>query len=204
MPPQNSPPPVPAPGQFDFMLKNQPKPPGRFGVLLSGVPRPAKILLLVIGILFLIVLLYALFFGGKTTNTDQLTSVMASAQEISRVSALAQVQAKDTNTKDLAATTTTVLGSQKQELRSYLKSKKVKVDTKKLAARLNKNTDAKLATALQNNNYDQTYFSYLKTSLTSYQSMLNTANKTASLKVQAFLKADYASIQTLLSAPQLK
>ncbi|OVE78871.1 hypothetical protein BVY00_01680 [bacterium G20] len=202
--PQNTQPPAPAPDQFDFMLKDQPKPPGRFGTLLSDVPKPAKILLLVVGALFIIVILYALFFGGKKTNTDQLTSVMASAQEISRVSSMAQLQAKDTTTKDLAATTATVLSSQKQELRSYLISKKVKVDTKKLAARLNKSTDAKLATALQNNNYDQTYFSYLKTSLINYQASLNAANKGASLKIQAILKADYTSIQTLLTASQLK
>ncbi len=204
MPPQNTQNPAPAPGQFDFMMKDQPKPPGRFGSLLPSIPRPAKIALAALGGLFVLVIFYALFFGGKTTNTDQLTSVMASAQEISRVSILAQQQAKDANTKDLATTTAAVLSSQEQQLRSYLKTRKVKVDSKKLAAKLNKNTDKQLAAALQNNNYDQTYFSYLKTSLTNYQSALGVANKAASLKVQVILKADYDSVAVLLTAPQLK
>ena len=216
MPTQNTQPPAPAPpvesgqnstgpaGQFDFMLKDQPRPPSRFGSLLSGIPRPVKVVLAALGILFALVILYTLLFGGKATNTDPLTSVMASAQEISRVSTLAHQQAKDADTKDLATTTAAILSSQEQELRSYLKSKKVKVDTKKLAAKLDKKTDAQLATALQNNNYDQAYFNYLKTSLASYQNTLSAANKGVSLKVQAILKVDYSSVQTLLVAPQLK
>src|SRR3989344_7298258 len=98
---------------------------------------------------------------------------MANAQEISRVSTLAQQQAKDANTKDLATTTAAVLSSQEQELRSYLKTNKVKVDTKKLAAKLDKNTDKQLTAALQNNNYEQVYHDYLRTSLASYQTALN-------------------------------
>ena len=202
--PQNPQPPSPAPGQFDFMMKEQPKPPGRFSGLFASLPKPAKIALAILGILFVLVILYALFFGGKTTNTDQLTSVMANAQEISRVSTLAQQQAKDANTKDLATTTAAVLSSQEQELRSYLKTNNVKVDTKKLAAKLDKNTDKQLTAALQNNNYEQTYFNYLKTNLTAYQNDINTVQKGVGEEAQAILNVAYASVQTLLSAPQLK
>ncbi len=216
MPPQNTQAPTPAPpvesgqnstgpaGQFDFMMKDRPKPPGRFGSLLSGIPKPAKIALAALGILFVLVIVYSLLFSGKTTNTNQLTSVMASAQEISRVSALAQTGSQNADTQGLAATTSEVLTSQEQQLKSYLKTSKVSVDTKQLAARLNKNTDAQLLSAQQNNNYDQAYFSYLKTALANYQNTLSAANKAASLKVQAILKADYDSVATLLSAPQLK
>lgn len=191
-------------GQFDFMLKNQPRPPRRFGALFSGLPRPAKIVLAALGVFFVLIILYTLLFGGKTSSSDPLTSVMATAQEISRVSSLVQQQTQAVDTKALAATTGTVLNSQKQELQSYFKSKKVKVDSKKLASKLDKKTDAQLTAALQNNNYDQAYFNYLKTSLANYQNTLNVANKSAPSKVQAILKADYGSIQTLLSAPQLK
>src|SRR3989344_8800415 len=102
MPPQNTQTPSPAPENFDFMMKEPPNPPGRFSGLFSWMPKPAKIVLAAVGVLFVLVILYAVFFGGKTTNTDQLTSVMARAQEISRVSALVQQQAKDASTKDLA------------------------------------------------------------------------------------------------------
>lgn len=191
-------------GQFDFMLKNQSKPPRRFGSLFSGLPRPAKIALAALGLFFILIILYTLLFGGKTSSSDPLISVMATAQEISRVSTLVQQQTRTVDTKDLAATTGAVLNSQKQELQSYFKSKKVKVDTKKLASKLDKKTDAQLTSALQNNNYDQAYFAYLITSLANYQNTLNVANKGAPLKVQAILKTDFSSIQTLLNAPQLK
>ena len=216
MPPQNTQPPSQAllvesgqnstgpAGQFDFMMKDQPKQPGRLNGLLATLPKPAKIALAALGTLFVLVILYALFFGGKTTNVDQLTAVAARAQEIVRVSALAQTGSQNADTRALAATTSGVLASQEQQLKSYLKTSLVKVDAKKLSAKLDKNTDAALASAQQNNNYDQTYFKYLKTSLANYQSDLATADKGAGKKAQAILGAAYASVQTLLSAPQLK
>ncbi len=204
MPPQNTQAPPPAPGQFDFMLKDQPKPPGRLGSFIAWMPKPAKIALAAIGVIFIFVILYALFFGGKATDTEQLISIMARAQEIARVSTLAQQQSTSPDTKDLATTTETTLTSQKGQLQTYLKGQKVKVDAKKLAAGLDKDTDKQLATALQNNSYDQTYFSYLKTNLTSYQTALNIAYRDAGQNAQAILNSAYQSIQTLLGAPQFK
>jgi len=198
------PPASPAPGQFDFMMKQQPKPPGRFGSLLSGIPRPAKIALAGLGALLVLVILYALFFGGKTTNVEQLIAVAARAQEIARVSVLAQTASQNADTKGLATTTSEVLVSQEQELKSYLKISGIRIDTKKLAAKLDKNTDAALTAAQQNNNYDQAYFNYLKTNLATYQNDLATASKGAGKKAQVILSAANVSVQTLLSAPQLK
>ncbi|MDO8591861.1 MAG: hypothetical protein Q7R60_03005 [bacterium] len=213
--PQSPPPPAPPvesssqnstgpAGQFDFMMKDQPKPPNRLSGLFGSLPRPAKIILGGVAGLLLLIVLYSLFFGGKTTNADQIFSVAARAQEIARVSTLAQTGSQNTDTKGLAATTSEVLASQEQQLKSYLKSSRIKVDTKKLAAKLDKTSDTALATAKQNNNYDQTYFSYLKTNLVSYQSDITSANKSVGKKAQAILSAAYASVQTLLSAPQLK
>ena len=205
MPPQNTqPPPAPAPGQFDFMMKDQPKPPGRVGSLLSGIPKPAKIILVAVVGLFLLVILYSLFFGGKTTNADQLVGVAARAQEIARVSTLVQQQSANTDTKALASTTSASLSSQQKQLVIYLKSQGIKTDTKKLASRLDKNTDAQLLAAQQNNNYDQTYFNYLKTNLAAYQNNINTVQKGVGKKAQTILSTANTSVQTLLSAPQLK
>lgn len=204
MPPQNTPPVPPPAGQFDFMMKEQPKPPGRLSGLLATLPKPARIALTALGTLLVLVILYAVIFGGKTTNSSQLTSVMASAQEIARVSALVQLGSQNTDTKDLASTAETVLSSQEQELRSYLKTGKIKVDSKKLVAKLDKNTDKQLTAALQNNSYDQTYYNYLKTNLVAYLNDLDAASKGANKKAQAILSAANASVQTLLSAPQLK
>jgi hypothetical protein len=197
-------PPSASPGQFDFMMKDQPKPPGRFSSLLPALPRTARIALAVVGGLFVLVILYSLFLGGKATNSDQLTAVAARAEEIARVSALVQSGSHSADTQGLAATTGAVMASQEQQVQAYLATNKTKVDKNKLAARLDKSTDAALATALQNNNYDQTYFDYLKANLTSYQNDLTTAYKGAGKKAQAILDMAYASVQALRSAPQLK
>ncbi|MEK7561671.1 MAG: hypothetical protein AAB541_02310 [Patescibacteria group bacterium] len=186
------------------MMKEQPKPPGRFSSLLSGIPKPAKIILGAVVGLFLLVMLYSLFFGGKTTNVDQLTAVAARAQEIARVSALAQTESQNADTQGLAATTVEVLASQEQQLTSYLKTSGVKVDAKILVSKLDKNTDAALTAALQNNNYDQAYFDYLKTNLTAYRNDLNLVYKGAGKKAQDIVSTAYSSVQILLSAPQLK
>jgi len=204
MPPQNTQTLSPGPEKFEFMMKEPPKPPGRLGGAIAWMPKPAKIALAVVGILFILVIFYSIFFGGKTTNTDQLIGVMARAQEISRVSALVQQQAKEADTKDLATTAEVILSSQKQELKSYLSDRKVKADPKKLAARLDKNTDSSLEKALQNNSYDQTYLSYLKTGLVDYQGTLDTTYKGSSKDLQPILSEQYQSIKTLLTAPQLK
>ncbi len=193
-----------APENFDFMMKEPPKPPGRFSSLFSWMPKPAKIVLAAVSILFVLVIFYAIFLGGNATNTDQLTSVMARAREIGRVRVLVQQQAKDVSTKDLATTAEAVLSSQEQELKSYLSDRKVKVSSKKLAARLDKTTDSSFEKALQNNNYDQTYFSYLKTNLVTYQGELDTTLKGSSESLQSILSGQYQSIKTLLTAPQLK
>lgn len=192
------------PSKFDFMMQNQPKPPGRFSGQFAWMPKPAKIALLVLGLIFILVILYSLFFGGKATNTDRLTAAMARAQETARVSALVQQQSKNTDTKDLATTVEMSLNSQKQELIKYLGEQKVKVDAKKLAAGLNKTTDSNLEKAQQNNSYDQTYFNYLKSSLASYQTELEMVYRSAGPKLKTTLSADFDSLKTILAAPQLK
>lgn len=186
------------------MMKDQPKPPGRLGTLLSGVPRPAKIALATIGVLFLLVILYVVFLGGKTTNSDQLVGIMARAQEIARVSNLVNQQSKNTDALGLATTASSALTSQEQQLKAYLTAQKIKVDPKLLLSKLDKTTDTQLATASQNNNYEQTYYDYLKNNLGTYQTALSSASTAAGPNAKAILRAAVQSVQTLLSAPQLK
>ena len=189
-------------GQFDFILKDSPKPPRHF--LWSDLPKPVVLfaggsLVLIIGIT-----LFSLLFGHRVSNGDQLIGIMARAQEISRVSTLAQQQATSADTKALALTTGTSLTSEQQQIDKYLKAHKIKVDPKKLNARHNKSTDTQLQAASQNNNYDQTYLSYLKTGLAEYDSALNNSYNSASKDLRVTLKDAYNSTQQILSAPQFK
>ena len=185
-------------------MKEQPKPPGRFGSLLSGVPRPAKIAALVVVGLFFLVIIYSVFFAKKTSNSDQMVVVAGRAQEIARVSELVIRNSKDNDGLSLATTMDEAMTSQEVQLRSYLAKQKVKLDPKLLLTYVNKSTDASLAEAQQNNAYEQAYYSYLKDSLTRYQTSLNTAYSAAGPKGKALLSDANESVKTILSASQLK
>lgn len=190
------------PGQFDFILKDSPKPPRQYPW--SSLPKP---LVLIAGISLLLIIgitIFSLLFGNRVSNGGQLIDIMARAQEISRVSTLAQQQASANDTKALALTTGDSLSSEQQEIAKYLKAHKIKADPKKLNARHNKSTDDELQAASQSNNYDQTYLSYLKTNLAEYSSALNNAYNGAPEDLQVTLKEAYSSTQQILLAPQFK
>ncbi|MBI2589232.1 hypothetical protein HYW35_03485 [Candidatus Saccharibacteria bacterium] len=199
---QNTQPASPAPGQFDFILKDSPKPPRHFPW--SGLPKPAVLIAGVSLVLIIGILLFSLLFGKRVSNSAQLIDIMARAQEISRVSTLARQQATADDTKALALTTGDSLSSEKQEIAKYLKAHKIKTDPKKLNARHNKSTDDELQAASQNNNYDKTYLNYLKTNLADYSSALNNAYASAPKDLGVTLKEAYSSTQQILSAPQFK
>lgn len=190
------------PGQYDFILKDSPKPPRNYPW--SSLPKPVVLIAGVSLALMIGIVSFSALFGGRVSNGTQLMDLMARSQEISRVSTLAGQQASSADTKALAMTANESLSSGKQQITKYLKAHKIKIDVKKLNARLNKSTDAQLLSASQNNNYDQAYLSYLKTNLTDYNSALNTAYTGAPKELQATLKEAYSSNQQILSAPQLK
>lgn len=192
------------PSNFDFMLKNQPKPPSRFSGSFGWIPKPAKIILIALGPLLVLAVLYGVFFSGKTNDVDRIKSVIAYSHEISRISLAVQQGTKNTITKDLATTAEVVLSSQERELIKYLGERKIKIDQKSLILRQDKNTDSQLAAAAQNNNYDETYYSYLKSNLGSYQNELTLTYNGAGNKAKTILSADFDSVDSLLAAPQLQ
>jgi hypothetical protein len=195
-------PPVPSnPSNFDFMLKEQPKPPRSFG-LPSNWGKPTKLLALAGGIL-VVIILFAAVFGGGNSDSKQVLDLMARSQEIIRVSKLEDQKLKDSNVINLEATTETIMTSQQSELSAYLKRVKVKYKAKDLALYLNKATDVELESAAQNNNLDNAYVLYLKKSLAAYQNSLNTTYKiTKSRSLKSALQSAYTSVGTFLKAPQ--
>lgn len=204
MPPQTDQPQTPSePANFDFMLKQESKPKKSFG-LPSGLGNPAKLLVAAVAVL-VIAIVAALFFSGGESNSQQVLNLMAQNQEIVRVSQLQDQKFRDGNTKDLSATTQAVMNSQKFELGDYLGKASVKYGAPELAAKMSTKTDTDLQTAAQNNNLDDAYVSYLKTSLTAYQNSLNnTFEATKSQTLKSTLQSAYESVQTLLKSPQFK
>ncbi len=197
MPPQNSSP----TGQFDFILKDDQKKSKSFWP--PTFPKVGLISLIVVVAILIIIILYNVILGGRVGTTDQLIDIAARAQEIARVSDLASRSLQNTEDKDLATTVSAAMNSQERQITIYLQTKHFKVNPKKLAVRLNGQTDISLQIAAQNNRYDQTYITYLKTSLSAYQTALSETYKSASKNPRAILVGAHVSTQTILSASQI-
>ncbi|HEY5550222.1 MAG TPA: hypothetical protein VIK37_03450 [Candidatus Saccharimonadales bacterium] len=206
MPSQTDQPPAQTePADFGFMLnQQQPPAPTSPTARFAKFGKPAKLLILAL-IALIIVIVVALIFSGGDKNSNQVLNLMTQNQEIVRVSQLQDQKFTDANTKGLSATTQSVMSSQKVELADYLAKAKVKYGEQQLATGLNKNTDTELEAAAKNNNLDQAYISYLKTSMVEYLNSLNeTFQATKSKTLKSTLQSAYDSIQTLLKSPQFK
>ena len=187
---------------FDFILNDQQKQRSGRKFSLSGLPKPV-IFSLVAVVLLLVVTAIGLVARGGGSNTDLLTTAAGQAREISRVSALVETQTKDPDTQSLAATTKTVLASHQSQLTGHLSRVGVKVDPKEFILQQNKNTDQQLQQAAVENKLEQTYHSYLKSSLAEYLNNLQKAYPSLSDKGKVLVTDAFNSGRTLLSAPQL-
>jgi len=190
--------------QYDFIMNAGKQPKKNFSLPKLNLPRPVKLTLAGIVALFVIIVLSSIFFGSKTGTYQPLIDAMARAQEITRVSALAQQNdSQDQIVQNLAATVQTALSSQNAQLSAYLKTNKATPSTKALAIDQNKATDAQLQAAAQNNNLATVYETYLKQNLATYKNDLSTAYQKAGPKGKVILSASYNSVQVLLANPPL-
>ncbi|MEX2006713.1 MAG: hypothetical protein WD877_00855 [Candidatus Saccharimonadales bacterium] len=196
MPPQQttnpqSPGPLPS-DQYNFILNNQSKPPGRFRLPVPNLPKPAKIILGAVLGLFAFIIIYSIFFGSGG-NRQPLADAIGRSTEIVRVTEIAKADLSDTNLA-LAATTQSVLSSNNSQLTKYASGE--------ATSYLDNSIDAQLASAASNNQLDSTYIAYLVENLTAYDSALAAASQNASEDVRPLLDEARRSIQTILSAPQ--
>lgn len=198
----------PSDPQYDFILKgdqqaatpqNQPDPgQGKFFL-------PKKAIFAGAGVLLLL-LIGLIVFSSLSKNsgpTDQVVAVMATAQEIARVSDLVAQKTKDVGTLGLTATTSTTMLSQQGEIAGYIAKAGIKYDPKQIGLYQDTKIDADLATAEQNNAVEVTYYEFLKTKLADYQRRLQALSSTKSKTLLAILETAYNSTKTLLTAPQL-
>ncbi|HEX5448216.1 MAG TPA: hypothetical protein VFW90_03410 [Candidatus Saccharimonadales bacterium] len=197
--PPNSPNP-----DFDFMLKDSQ--PARRGLPLPSLnlPKPAKIILVAVGILFILLIIYAVLAGRGNVGRQSLIDVVQRGQEIIRVTGVIQDQLQDPDTQALAATVSSTLSSEQKQLVDYLASNHIKVSTSQLDAHTNKSTDSSLQSAAQNNNLDSTYVNYLNSGLSKYAADIQTAYKSAGPKGKQVLSDAFDSVKVLSSSPPLK
>jgi predicted outer membrane protein len=188
---------------YDFILSasDQPPPSPKNRSKLLG--KPVIRVLAGVGLIVIIGVVVSVFMRSGESATQDLVKLMANQLEIARVSDTALKNAQDPNTKALAATTKNTLISEQKQLNDYLTGRKVKIPNSKAISPPNKITDQRLTIALQNNNFDNEYVSYLKTALSAYQTMLSDVYPKVSKGAQSFIKADINSVKVILSAPQI-
>jgi len=190
--------------KFDFMLKNNQQPKRSWG--LPGLSKPIKIGLGITLAIILLVIISSVLSSHKNSSTQPLLNSVARGHEILRVTQLTQGQLplQDPETKAVAATVFSTLTSDQQQLTSYLALTHIKLSKTQLAADTDKNTDAQLQDASQNNDLDTAYKNYLKDSLNKYAADLQEAFKTAGPKGKAIIKSAFDSTNALLSSGPLK
>jgi hypothetical protein len=205
MQPQSPSPNLPSPNpDYNFIFDSQQK--KRSWFKLPGGNNLGKLTLLIIGVGAVVgigIVVLSSILGPKI-NTKEVVDVIARGEEIVRVSNNVAQKSRDLNTANLASTTSTAVTSQDGQLISYLAKNKKKVSPKEIAIYTNTATDTAVVSADQNNNLSEYYDSYLKKSLTTYQSSIKTAFDTSNgPNLRAILQNFSNSNQILLSTQQL-
>jgi hypothetical protein len=147
--------------QFDFMLKNNQ--PAKSGGGLLKLPKPVMIGLAVILGIILLIAVSSVLSGRKNGATQPIVDSVARGQEIIRVTTAVQTLGlHDPSINALSTTVLAVLTSDHRQLVQYLAANNVKLTKVQASVYTDKTVDDQMQTALQSNNLDQTYTTYLQ------------------------------------------
>ena len=189
------------PSQYDF-ITNPSKPPKKSVLPGRGSSKTQRIVIVVAGlvILFMLIFIFAsLLSSSGRSNTEQLTVVLQTQTEVSRVAEIGENKSSTEDAKKLAATVNIVVESQKNQLNGLLAKQDIKVNAKQLSAGKDAKTDETLTTAEKNGRFDDAFVQTMRTELEDYQKTLKTAyDGSPSKSVREALDADYQQVALLL------
>lgn len=136
---------------------------------------------------------------GDKTNTADLQTLAATQTEIARVASKGTSGSSDTvAVRSFAVSTQLTMLTQQHATINFLATKNVKMNTKKLAAGLNSQTDAKLQAASSSSTFDSVFVGVMKDELAAYLANLETYYKNATNNdVKALLQNDFRQTQML-------
>lgn len=140
--------------------------------------------------------------GGGSDRTASLLDLAQDQTEIIRVADLAKTErsVRQTTTQNLAANTSISLTTSKLEVMEILKSQNIK--EAQLGLKKSAKTDALLASAAANNQYDEVFTTTLTSKLEAYQTKVKTLfGSSKSAKEQQALKNAFESVTILLGKP---
>lgn len=192
------------PQQYDF-ITNPAKPAKRSLIPLpgSGGSKKQKILFFVIASLALVtilVLVFSIFFGGKSSGTDKLVNIVQKQNELIRIADIGEKKAQGEETKNLAVNIKLSVTSQQNDLIDYLKKNGKKVSTKELSIGKNTETDSALDKAESNGRFDEAFTSLISEQISDYMSSLQDTYSSISGKNAKQLISDDYNQTKLLTA----
>ena len=182
---------------YGFIFDQNQSPKSGLGSTLKG----NKLFLIAAGLLglLLIVLILSLAFGGEGGQREKFIDIAARQQEIIRISHSASSKATSLETRNFAITTKLSVTTAQKNLLAAL-GKSVKIKPAELNSYKSTEVDSRLATALQNNQYDQAYRQIIDNYLSEYQKRLSeTFKASGSTRQKSALDFSYRQVSVLLN-----
>jgi hypothetical protein len=167
MPPQQ-----PGSNPYDFITN--PQTPQKKGFAFGGLSKPMK-LVLFLGVLVIVFGILAIILSSLSSENSQ--DLMALGTTQTKIIAIADIgtqKGRSTDTKNYAQTLKQSMTTDNNLLKALLAKKKVKLSKKGFAADTSK-TEALLASAEQNNSFDETFKKTTDELIAEYQNELRTA-----------------------------
>lgn len=136
---------------------------------------------------------------GDKTNTTDLQTLAATQTEIARVASKGTSGSSSTvSVRSFAVSTQLSMLTQQHATINFLATKNVKMNTKKLSAAVNGQTDTKLQAASSSSTFDTVFVGVMKEQLANYLANLETYFKNATNNdVKAMLQTDFKQTQLL-------
>jgi len=133
------------------------------------------------------------------TNTADLETLAATQTEIARVASKGTSGSSSTvSVRSFAVSAQLTMLTQQHATVNFLATKNIKMNTKKLSAAVNSQTDAKLQAASSSSTFDTVFVGVMKEQLANYLSNLETYYKNATNNdVKAMIQTDFQQTQML-------
>lgn len=187
---------------YDFIM-NPAAPPPKKRLPIPGSnsnPFLVKIGLIVGGVIVLMIVatvVLNLLTGGKT-STEEFRSLAQTQQEVIRVSAIGDNDARSQSVKNAAKSINLSVTTQQLKTLSYLSKNDVTMKEKELELKINADNDKKLDEANQTSTFDSVFLQVMRGVLESYGNELKQMyDGTSNTQAKQIIKEDYEQVQLL-------
>lgn len=168
--------------------------------LFAGSGTALRIGVVVGGILLLIIIFAVLksLFSGGDTSLPSLISVAQTQEAITQYTQNGLQNTVSQNAKNFAVAANLAVGSEQQQLLTYLQTNHHKVGNKTLALKTKQDTLTQLTNAATSSTYDSTFTDLMQTQLNDYATALKAAYAAnPGPKGRTLLADDYKAVQLL-------